>query len=146
VAIRQSTEIAQQLKPPSVPNSGVLGAVQILWVHAGAINPSLVIEASSELAERDIPEELAPIIFQIARMVAELGERPLSVSRTVWILKKEGRGLRLGIDLSKDGQPAHSCHRARPTQGACVVLSGGSAGPPRETGRSTAIVAAWSSG
>jgi len=148
VAIRQTREIAQQLRPSSVPDSGVLAAAQALLVHARTINPALVIEASCELPERDIPEELAPIIFHIARMVAELGERPLSVSRIVWTLQKESRGLRLAIELSKDDQPLIHASALDQLKAilACVVLSGGSSEAPRNTGRSTAIVAAWPSG
>jgi hypothetical protein len=146
-AIRQTREIARQLDPASIPDSGVLAAVRTLWVETGAINPALVIEARSELRERDIPEGLAPIIFRIARMVAELGERELPVSRIEWKLQRDSRGLQLTVELSNDDQPLiHASALNQLTAVcACVVLSGGSSEPPRDTGRSTAIVAAWPS-
>ena len=147
-AIRQTREIAQQLEPASRPDSGMLAAVQTLWTETRAINPAVVIEARTELRERDIPEGLAPIIFRIARMVAELAERELPVSRIVWMLQRDSRGLRLTVELSNDDQPlihASALNQLKAVR-ACVVLSGGSSEPARDTGRSTAIVAAWPSG
>jgi signal transduction histidine kinase len=147
-AIRQAREIAQQMEPPSIPDPGVLAAIQRLWIESRAINPALVIEARTELCEREIPEGLAPIIFRIARMVSGLGERELTVSRIVWILQRDSRGLRLTVELSNDDQPlihASALNELKAVR-ACVVLSGGSSEPARDTGRSTAIVAAWPSG
>ena len=147
-AIRQIREIAQQMEPASIPDSGVLAAIQRLWIESRAINPALVIEARTELRERDIPEGLAPIIFRIARMVSGLAERELPVSRIVWILQRDSRGLRLTVELSNDDQPlihASALNQLKAVR-ACVVLSGGSSEPARDTGRSTAIVAAWFSG
>jgi signal transduction histidine kinase len=147
-AIRQTREIAQQLEPASVPDSAMLAAIQTLWIETRAINPALVIEARTELRERDIPEGLAPIIFRIAQMVAQLGERELPVSRIVWMMQGDSRGLRLRVELSNDDQPlihASALNRLKAVR-ACVVLSGGTWEPARDTGRSTAIVAAWPSG
>ena len=147
-AIRQTREIAQQMEPASIPDSGVLAAIKTLWIESQATNPALVIEARTELRERDIPEGLAPIIFRIARMVAELGERELPVSRIVWLLQRDSRGLRLTVELSNDDQPlihASVLNQLRAVR-ACVVLSGGISEHAQDTGRSTAIVAAWPSG
>jgi signal transduction histidine kinase len=145
--IRLTREIAQQLEPAPIPNSGVLAAIQALWIEARATNPALAIDARTELREHDIPEGLAPIIFRIARMVAELGERQLTVSRIVWILQRESRGLRLTLELSNDDQPLIHASALKQLTAvcACVVLSGGSSKEPRDTGQSTAIVAAWPS-
>ncbi len=147
-AIRQTREIAQQMEPASIPDSGVLAAMERLWIESRAINPALVIEARTELRERDIPEGLAPVIFRIARMVSELGERELPVSRIVWILQRDSRGLRLTVELSSDDHPLIHASALSQLQAvrACVMLSGGSSEPARDTGRSTAIVAAWLSG
>ena len=147
-AIRQTREIAQQLEPASMADSGVLAAMQALWIETRAINPALAIEASSELCERDIPVRLAPIIFRIARMVAEVGQRKLQASRIVWMLQRDGRALRLTVELSNDDQPLIHASALNQLKAvcACVVLSGGSSEPPRDSGRSTAIVAAWPSG
>ena len=145
--IRRTREIAQLLQPASIPRSGVLAAVRTLWIEARATNPALVIEARNELRERDIPEGLAPIIFRIARMLAELAERELSVSRIVWMLQRESRGLRLTLELSNDDQPlihASALNQLAAVR-ACIVLSGGSSEPLRDTGRSTTIVAVWPS-
>ena len=147
-AIRQTREIAQQMEPASIPDSGVLAAIQTLWIESRAINRALVIEARTELGERDIPEGLAPIIFRIARMVSGLGERELPVSRIVWILQRDRRGLRLTVELSNDDQPlihASALNHLEAVR-ACVALSGGSSEPARDTGRSTAIVSTWPSG
>ena len=135
------------MEPASIPNSGVLAAIQALWIEVRATNPALAIDARTELREYDIPEGLAPIIFRIARMVAELGERQLTVSRIVWILQRESRGLRLTLELSNDDQPLIYASALKQLMAvcACVVLSGGSSKAPRDTGRSTAIVAAWPS-
>ena len=143
--IRQTREITQQLELASIPDSGVLAAVQTLWIEARAANPGLQIEAGTELCERDIPEELAPIILRIAQMVAELGERELTVSRIVWMLQRDSRGLRLTVELSKDAQPLihASALRQLTAISACAVLSGGSSERPRDTDRSTEIVATW---
>ena len=147
-AIRQTREIAQQLEPTSVPDSAVLAAIQTLWIETRAMNRALEIEVRTDLHQRDIPEGLAPVIFRIARMVAQLGQRELSVSRIVWMLQRDSRGLRLTLELSNDDQPL--IHASALTQlkavRACVVLSGGTSEPARDTGRSTAIVAAWPSG
>ena len=146
-AIRQTREIAQQIEPASVSDTGVLAAIQRLWIECRAINPALVIEARTELRERDIPDGLAPIIFRIARMVAGLGEREHWVSRIVWILQRDSRGLRLTVELSNDGQPLIHASALNQLKAvcACVGLSGGNSEPARDTGRSTAIVAAWPS-
>jgi hypothetical protein len=56
--------------------------------------------------------------------------------------------LRLTVELSNDDQPlihASALNQLKAVR-ACVVLSGGSSEPARDTGRSTAIVAAWLSG
>lgn len=146
-AICQTREIAQQLEPASVPDSATLAAIQTLWIETRAINPALVIEARTEVRESDIPEELAPIVFRIARMVAQLGESGLTVSRIVWMLQRDSRGLRLTVELSNDDQPlihASALNQLKAVR-ACVVLSGGTAEPARDTGRSTVIVAAWPS-
>jgi signal transduction histidine kinase len=142
-AIRHTREIAQQLEPAALPN--LLTAVQTLWIETRAINPALRVEARSELRERDVPDTLAPIIFRIARMVAALGERELAVSRIVWMLQRDSRGLQLTVELSHDDQPLIHASVLNQLAAicACVALSGGNCEPPRDAGRSTAIVAAW---
>lgn len=144
-AIRETREIARQLEPASIPDSGLLQALQTLWIQTGAINPALEIEARAELREQDIPQGLAPVIFRIARMIAELGERKFPVSRIVWILQRDGRGLRLAVELSHDNHSlihASALERLKAVR-ACAVLSGGRSDPARDVGRATAIVAAW---
>ena len=80
----------------------------------------------------------------MARMVSGLGERELPVSRIVWILQRDSRGLRLTVELSNNDQALIHASVLNQLEAvrACVVLSGGSSEPPRDTGRSTAIVAA----
>jgi len=143
-AIRQTSEVAQQLEPASVQESGVLATVRTLWTEIRVLNPAVAIEARIELHERDIPEWLAPVILRIARMVAELGLKKLPVSRIAWVLQREDRRLRLLIELSQDDQPlihASVLDRLEAIR-ACAVLSGGSS----ETVRSvecTAMAATW---
>lgn len=147
-AIRQTREIARQLEPVSIPDSAMLAAIQTLWIETRAVNPALEIEARTELRERDIPAGLAPIIFRIAQMVAQLGERGLTVSRILWTLQRDSRGLQLKVELSNDDQPlihASALNQLKAVR-ACVVLSGGILEPAHDTGRSTAIVATWPSG
>jgi signal transduction histidine kinase len=123
-----------------------------LWVDSRALYPTLLlIKPRALIEERDIPEDLKPVILRIAQMTLDFAAQNSSACRVAWLLERNGEMLRLSIDMAVD---AHASTPQQPSASATtlnsleairarVALSGGSSEWVTNAAGHRTIVSNW---
>lgn len=152
--IRDARAVALQLRPPRMQEAGVLATIHSMWVDCRVGNPRLVIEPRALIDEKDIPEDLKPVILRISQMTLECAKQQSSAPRIGWMLEHKGEALRLSLDLALGNEETPT---EVPTQTgavapnldlldairARVVLSGGSYDCARGAPGCSSIICSW---
>jgi signal transduction histidine kinase len=153
--IQDARAVALQLRPPRMQEAGLLATLHSLWVDARALQPAVVIKARAMLEERDIPEELKPVILRIAQMTLDFAEQIPSACPVAWVLERDDQMLRLSIEMAVEGtrlssepsslqpSPAVTALDLLDAIRARVMLSGGSSDCSRSAARRRTIVSTW---
>jgi hypothetical protein len=112
--IQDARAVALQLRPPRMQQAGLLATLNSLWVDSRALYPTLLlIKPRALIEERDIPEDLKPVILRIAQMTLDFAAQNSSSCRVAWLLERNGEMLRLSIDMAVD---AHASTQQSPQQ------------------------------
>jgi signal transduction histidine kinase len=152
--IQDARAVALQLRPPRMQEAGLLATLNSLCVDSRALYPTLLIKPRALIEERDIPEDLKPVILRIAQMTLDFGAQYSSACRVAWLLERSGEMLRLSIDIAVDAhaspqkspqQPSPSTTALNPLEAirARVALSGGSSEWVTDVTGRTTIVCTW---
>jgi hypothetical protein len=148
--IQDTRAVALQLRPPRMEDAGLLATLNSLWVDARSLNPALAIKSHVLVDERDIPEELKPLILRIARMAVDSAGQDPAACRVLWELARSGETLRLSIEAAAemDGSRRQALSSTGGHSGfdaiqAVVVLSGGSLDRVRNSDGTKTLLCSW---
>jgi len=152
--IQDARAVALQLRPPRMQEAGLLATLNSLWVDSGALYPTLLIKPRALIEEREIPEDLKPVIVRIAQMTLDFAAQNPSASCVTWVLERSGQMLRLSIDMVVEAdvsperppqEPIPSVTALNPLGaiGARVALSGGTSDCVRNVAGRRTIVSTW---
>jgi hypothetical protein len=152
-AIRETVEIALDLRPPQLHEAGLLVTLDSIWADCPVPRPGLDIAARTGLNEEDIPEELKPVILRIGRMAFDWAVQESATRRLTWDLALKQNQIRLSVQLLYGSGAGRGGASTRPSREATsnlwdvicarVVLSGGTSDGARDIRGGQTMLAVW---
>jgi signal transduction histidine kinase len=151
-AIRSTLEIALDLRPPRLQESGLLATLDSLWAQCWKRHPGLQIVPRILLHEEDVPRELKPVILRIARTAVEWAIQQPRTSRLVWNLARDQSQIHLSIGFLRStsalGLEARNGHILPPSDLtdailARILLAGGASEGVRDIANGQEMLAVW---
>ena len=151
VAIREILAVALDLRPPRLRASGLLETLESVWADCVVLRPGLDIVAHGRLKEKDVPDELKPVILRIARMTLDWADQQFATCLLTWDLAREHGQIRLSVQVlsgTEAGRVGTPIARRTPSDladaiRARIVLSGGASDGVLDIPGGQTILASW---